>query len=199
MVYTVTMTKKTEAGDAPRKILQVIKNDPSYVQYTPPAAQHPLSTIWSDCESSFHFNRHMEFNQLSDKEVRERTELVTDYRQVCAENGITPVVSSTLTSQFNGLVESRHNQIRQMASAMLYNAVLGHEFWGLAWEHASSFGFASCGSERNGHTKEVNRCCREPSRTQVYLLLLTSLLKQLPGQQELVRITFEMRSSTSFT
>ena len=127
------------------------------------------------------------------------TELVTDYRQVCAENGITPVVSSTLTSQFNGLVESRHNQIRQMASAMLYNAVLGHEFWGLAWEHASSFGFASCGSERNGHTKEVNRCCREPSRTQVYLLLLTSLLKRLPGQQELVRTTFEMRSSTSFT
>ena len=130
---------------------------------------------------------------------RERTELVTDYRQVCAENGITPVVSSTLTSQFNGLVESRHNQIRQMASAMLYNAVLGHEFWGLAWEHASSFGFASCGSERNGHTKEVNRCCREPSRTQVYLLLLTSLLKQLPGQQELVRTTFESISSTSFT
>ena len=67
MVYTVTMTKKTEAGDALRQILKVIKDDESYVRYTPPAAQHPLSTIWSDCESSFHFNRHMEFNQLSDK------------------------------------------------------------------------------------------------------------------------------------
>ena len=122
MAYTACIKKKSDSGAAMRQILRVIKDDPSYARFKPAAATHPLSTIFSDQESSFHFHHNMEFRQLSERDIKERTEMVEDYRKVCAEFGITPIVTSSMTSQFNGLVESRHNQIRSTASALLYSA-----------------------------------------------------------------------------
>jgi hypothetical protein len=136
MAYTACIRRKSDSGAAMRQILKVIKDDPSYARYKPLSATHPLATIFSDQESSFHFHHNMEFRQLSERDIKERTDMVEDYRKVCAEFGITPIVTSSMTSQFNGLVESRHNQIRTTASALLYSAKLGMAYWPYAWAHA---------------------------------------------------------------
>ena len=113
MVYTVTMKTKTQSGAALQTILKAIDEDPSYRQYKPHGAKHVLSAINSDMESSFHFHAGMEFRQMSDNEVAERTQLVTDYRRVCSDHGIQCVVTSSGCSQLNGLVESRHRNLRE--------------------------------------------------------------------------------------
>jgi hypothetical protein len=88
-------------------------------------------------ESSFHYHTSMEFRQLSDEDIAERELMVNDYRRVCAEHGMQCWVTSSGASQVNGLVESRHRQLRETTIAMLYNAKLGPAMWPMAWQHSA--------------------------------------------------------------